>query len=429
MADQTLTGGLEGLAAFGGGAGLPDQVTETVEEQSQQLSGGAQPAAPGVQPEGRTPVVMDTDRMQDRVSDATRQVEDMGAQVQDRVQRRRVVGTPDQELQKLAQEQEDIFANFQSRLSAFEEGAIPFTSDEQASLNAIQGAFNDARKAQARANRRASSGAEILQVRTGRARFAPEIATGEVQDVIQTGLDKLETLDVRAAGALADAQTAIKQRNFENLLKSQAKLEDSIARRQRTFADLRSAAIARAKLAGSISQFDMSGLTAKQREKLLNNKTVLKAKARIDLIRQMKNFENQIREQGGGLTGRRLSRRERKALQGTLMQTVGPALAFANAQGALTESEQKDILASLGPGRQRKQRRIFKTIENTISGQNIGIDTDFALLESAIPGVTDQFSIFADWKFENMADDDFFGTSFTPEAADVDDLEYFNFEL
>ncbi len=227
------------------------------------------PTAPTVP---TVPTVIDTDDIRSRIGDAISNVENLLAQQQDQQQptepseEDRIIG----ELGEVEEEQEDLFTNLQKQLKQFQLGTIPLTNDEQASLNALNQIFTDLAVEQRILNQQALGGQRRIEGREGRTRFAPELANQEIQRVAQSGLDKIEALSIRSAGALADAREAIKEKNFSRILETNEALSTALKDRRGALLDLQKSIFDKQKEKREAQQFEFDRAEQQVRVRKIN---------------------------------------------------------------------------------------------------------------------------------------------------------------
>ena len=219
---------------------LPD--AQTAEQAIEQApAAGAAPTA-GVQDvsqaiQTQPPAIVDTDGIRRRVDRASQQI----GEVADREPRERAPATLESTLsqfQDIQTEQDQLFSNLQEQLAGAE--TADFSPDDQAQLDAIKNSFNVAARDQRLLNQQALGGQTRVQARSGRSRFAPELAQAEITSTMQAGVDKLNDINIRAQGALAEAKEAIRERNFRRILDSNNALQGALGERKSTIKDIQS---------------------------------------------------------------------------------------------------------------------------------------------------------------------------------------------
>lgn len=146
-------------------------------------------------------------------------------------------------------------------------------------------------------------------------------------------------------------------------------------------------------------------LTDKQKQDLIKNPTAQKAVARIGVINAVNEFNKKMlkyKGAGGIFDFNRLTKAEKVELQTALNTTVGSAINVAQGQGAMGDQEAQRILGDLNPTRWKRTSTIDAAAKGVIGAQNSLLSTDLEYLESAIPGVTDNFDVFKKYKTDNL---------------------------
>jgi len=136
------------------------------------------------------------------------------------------------------------------------------------------------------------------------------------------------------------------------------------------------------------------GLTQDQRTDLLKNPTAQKAQARIGVIQAVDAYGRKVSEYKKG----RLTASELRELNTALKTTVGSAINVAQGQGAMGEEEGKRILDNLEAGRLTREKVTLAAVEGVKSAQDSLLQSEFGFIDSGIPGATDSFQLFSDYK-------------------------------
>lgn len=169
------------------------------------------------------------------------------------------------------------------------------------------------------------------------------------------------------------------------------------------------------------NQSTSEGLTVKQRESLLKDKTSLQASARIGIINAIKDYQTKFNTLASrGVLGKKA----RAELNAALNTTIGSAINVAQGQGAMGDEEAKRIMGGLRVGNFNSSGKINSAIKGVIDAQSSLLENDFATIDSGIPGATDSFELFKNYKVSNLTDDEFFSE---PSDIEVDNQNYFEF--
>lgn len=135
-------------------------------------------------------------------------------------------------------------------------------------------------------------------------------------------------------------------------------------------------------------------LTEKEIKQLASNKNAQEAIVGI----QAKNLLDDYNEMVRGF-GRTPSPAQREQANSFLTNVLAPKLSVALGQGGMTGDEAKAKIDSLGLRGIRKREKVtWNNIDSTISGISSLIDTSISAVDSSIPGISDKYDIFKDYK-------------------------------
>jgi hypothetical protein len=136
------------------------------------------------------------------------------------------------------------------------------------------------------------------------------------------------------------------------------------------------------------------GLTTAQREDLIKNPTAKQAQARIGVIKAVEDYGKKVSLYKQGL----LTGAELRELNTALKTTVGSAINVAQGQGAMGEEEGKRILDNLEAGRLTREKKTLAAVKGVVEAQDSLLQTELQFIDSGIPGASDSFQLFADYK-------------------------------
>ena len=139
-------------------------------------------------------------------------------------------------------------------------------------------------------------------------------------------------------------------------------------------------------------------LTQKQTDKLLTDPTSKATAAMISVDALLNDYKKLVSSYGGTPT-----RTQMKEANSYLTNVLGPSLAVAQGQGALQKDEADRLIDSLGVKQLGKREKVtINNIDSAIRGFQTKIGTNFDLIDSSIPGATDNFEIFKKYKLSSM---------------------------
>lgn len=110
---------------------------------------------------------------------------------------------------------EEAYKKLTDTTEQFKNGTIPLTPAQQGQIDALKAQADSLRKQQQATNQNFQGGIQTLAQRSGRSQYAPELAMGEIQQAVSDGLSKVQELDAKAAGAIAQMTQAFQQNNYE----------------------------------------------------------------------------------------------------------------------------------------------------------------------------------------------------------------------
>jgi len=151
---------------------------------------------------------------------------------------------------------------------------------------------------------------------------------------------------------------------------------------------------ARKELSKLMENTPAPGLTTSQREDLIKNPTAKQAQARIGVIKAVEDYGKKVSLYKEGL----LTGSELRELNTALKTTVGSAINVAQGQGAMGEEEGKRILDNLEAGRLTREKKTLAAVKGVMEAQDSLLQTELQFIDSGIPGASDSFQLFADYK-------------------------------
>lgn len=129
------------------------------------------------------------------------------------------------------EDQQSAYQEFKTALDDVKNGAFSYSPDEQKTLDATQKALDRTHAVQQRTN--AAMG-RVASLRRGKG--IGDTASYEM--AINEGISKLKQLDIDAAGQMAQARTAIKEKKLKDIYDSYNVLNDTLKQRNQTLQQL-----------------------------------------------------------------------------------------------------------------------------------------------------------------------------------------------
>lgn len=130
--------------------------------------------------------------------------------------------------QKIAQQQDDAFAQVNKDIASINNGTFPLTSDEQAQINDLQSTFNRMVDAQKLANRNYEGGITQLGIVSGRSRYAGELESGNIANAVNVGLSKIREIEDKAAKAVRDLKQGFKDNDYKMITDAYNRTQDHL---------------------------------------------------------------------------------------------------------------------------------------------------------------------------------------------------------
>jgi len=220
------------MPAFETAQEASESLTEAFNPQTQEQLEAIENAAslvPGGD-ENVTPTVITSTPVRDTVDDAQNFMDEL-----DQTRSGQLEGQIETELEGF----DTLSSNFLNTLNQIRTGSVPLTSDEQNQVKALELSLSKTRKDQEELNQNRSKAEEIMQARLGTARYAPQIARGEIDAVIDKGTEKLRDLDIQASGAISELRQAFKDKKIKDITDQYNLLDDIRKTRVNTLTNLR----------------------------------------------------------------------------------------------------------------------------------------------------------------------------------------------
>lgn len=142
------------------------------------------------------------------------------------------------EIDRLQRETDDLQKKYLEDFEKMRQGQIPLTEGQQLQLDTIKRQFDDVIQQQKVYNENYTQMTNLAGVVSGRNRYAPEIALGQIKKTVDDGVAKIGSLNLQALDTLFQVKQAMQQENWKMLDASYAKLDQFMQRRQKTFQDM-----------------------------------------------------------------------------------------------------------------------------------------------------------------------------------------------
>lgn len=108
-----------------------------------------------------------------------------------------------------------LSANLQADIASLRNGTFPLTPTQQAVVDSTLAAAQRAVAQQKIANANYTGAVRAAGISSGRARYAPEIAAGDIQASISTGIAKIQDIEMKAQESVAKLKEGFEERNYK----------------------------------------------------------------------------------------------------------------------------------------------------------------------------------------------------------------------
>lgn len=120
-----------------------------------------------------------------------------------------------QQLNDLNAKSDEAFQTFQNSMTQLQNGTFPLTPTQQAQLDSTQQMYQGLIQEQKSANESYTQGVTEAGISAGRARYAPEIAMGEIQNSISVGVQKIAKIEGQMTDAMSKLQEGFKTDDYK----------------------------------------------------------------------------------------------------------------------------------------------------------------------------------------------------------------------
>lgn len=196
--------------------------------------------------------------------------------------------TPEGQLAALNRQSDQAYNDYTSKIQSIQNGTFPLNPLQQSTINSIMQQFQGLVTAQKAANKNYTSAIGQANITSGRARYAPSIAAGEVQRSINAGIAKIAEIESKASAALVEAQTAFQKEDYAMATTAYETLQKHLDAKTETLTKMMDTASKAASEARK-QEFEMYKFGVEQEQKGIEN--TLKF-AEFDAKRSQEAFEN-----------------------------------------------------------------------------------------------------------------------------------------
>jgi hypothetical protein len=165
-------------------------------------------------------------------------------------------GQPDYQAQldDINKKTDDAFAKYNQDMDSLRQGTFPLTADQQAQVDATKATFNRMIEAQKLANQNYTGAVNQAVLASGRSRYAPELALGEVQNSISAGISKIADIEAKAQDSLTQLKQGFDDRNYKLINDQYDKLNGYLKEKSDTISGIMKAVQDHADKAAELAQ-------------------------------------------------------------------------------------------------------------------------------------------------------------------------------
>lgn len=147
-------------------------------------------------------------------------------------------GSLDEQLAKITQQTDEAFNSYQQSMQQLQNGTFPLTGEQGAQVQAMQDQLNAMKQAQMAANDRFTRGMTQAGISSGRARYAPEIEMGNIQNTINSGLSKIRDIEIQGMQAMSDLKKGFDSQNYQMINDQYDKLNTALEKKSSTISSM-----------------------------------------------------------------------------------------------------------------------------------------------------------------------------------------------
>lgn len=166
------------------------------------------------------------DNIRDRVSSIN------AARAMNIVQRQQGLESGRQAREELEAQDREQQSEFEKRLQRIQGGDFDLTPAEKEQLRRTQETYKRLARNQQFVNRNLETGQMGLERSLGTSRFSPELAAGNIGQVVTQGIDKIEEINTEREQAIADLNTSFMENRVDAIMEEYGMFTDATERRR-----------------------------------------------------------------------------------------------------------------------------------------------------------------------------------------------------
>jgi hypothetical protein len=120
------------------------------------------------------------------------------------------------------------FDNLNNSVTQLQNGTLPLTPAQQAQVNALQQQFQQLEDQQKLTNQNYEGGVTNAAISSGRQRYAPEIALGQIQQAVSDGIQKIADIETKATAAISKLTEGFQTQDYNQINAAYKDLQTAI---------------------------------------------------------------------------------------------------------------------------------------------------------------------------------------------------------
>lgn len=150
-------------------------------------------------------------------------------------------GSLDEQLAKITEQTDQAFNTYQQSMKQLQSGTFPLTPEQNAQVQAMQSQIDQMKQAQIAANDRYTRGMTQAGISSGRARYAPEIELGNIQNTINSGLSKIRDIEIQGMQAMTDLKKGFETSDYQMINDQYDRLTSALEKKSVTISSMQKA--------------------------------------------------------------------------------------------------------------------------------------------------------------------------------------------
>lgn len=138
---------------------------------------------------------------------------------------------------QVSQQRDQAFQNVSQQITQLSQGTFPLSPAEQAQVNAVSNQYAQLVSQQQTTNSQFEAGTLMAAVTSGLQRYAPQMALGQVQDAVSSGIAQVADIEQKGAAALGTLESALQKNDYDMIQGAYTDLVGSLDAKSKAIAD------------------------------------------------------------------------------------------------------------------------------------------------------------------------------------------------